>query len=67
MSAHVDAHYGVERITLVRTSEEADTWWAAYADRLAASGIGAASREVIEADARYIVDHGIFGAGEPAG
>ncbi|MFJ3406581.1 Z1 domain-containing protein [Promicromonospora sp. NPDC090134] len=65
MNAHDGAHHGVERVTLVREPGESDSWWTAYADRLAASGIGGTSREVIEADARYIVDHGIFGAGEP--
>ena len=66
MSARFEAYHGVERIMLVQASHRVRTWWTAYAERLAVSGIGATSREVIEADARYIVDHGIFGVGEPA-
>jgi hypothetical protein len=64
MRSEAGARYGVEHVAL---AESPSTWWSAYETRLAASGIGVTSREVIAADARYIVDHGIFGAGEPGG
>lgn len=41
-------------------------WWPPYRARLAETGIGATSREVIEDDSRYIVEHCVLGAG-PAG
>jgi hypothetical protein len=64
MSAETGARHGVEHVALAAGPE---TWWAAYEACLAASGIGVTSREVIADDARYIVDEGIFGAGEPGG
>lgn len=47
------------------TRADPATWWSAYAEVLKFSGIGKTSRDVIEADARYIVDRGVFGAGAP--
>src|SRR5690606_29378263 len=62
MSADTSAPHGIEHVALATGPV---TWWSAYEARLAASGIGLTSREVIAADARYIVDEGIFGAGLP--
>ncbi|MFP3714512.1 Z1 domain-containing protein [Puerhibacterium sp. TATVAM-FAB25] len=56
--------YGTETVSLA--DPLVASWWSAYSNRLQVSGIGSASREVIGADARYIVENGIFGAG-PAG
>src|SRR4051812_22355031 len=42
------------------------SWWARYAESLDASSISPTSRAVIQADSRYIVEKGIFGAGDPA-
>lgn len=64
MSGEAGARYGVEHVALAPMPT---TWWSAYETRLAASGIGVTSREVIAEDARFIVDRGIFGAGEPGG
>ncbi|WP_156163721.1 Z1 domain-containing protein [Demequina subtropica] len=41
------------------------TWWSAYESVLAESGIGRTSRSVIQSDAEYIVERGVFGAGDP--
>ena len=41
-----------------------DSWWARYASTL--GGFTQTSRSVLEADCIYVVDHGIFGAGEPS-
>ncbi|HEX4467310.1 MAG TPA: hypothetical protein VH025_08985, partial [Solirubrobacteraceae bacterium] len=41
------------------------TWWERYASNLTTSGIPNVSRQVIEADSRYIVERGVLGAGEP--
>ena len=40
-------------------------WWARYSQALREQGIGPVSRRVIQTDASYVVDLGIFGAGEP--
>ncbi|WP_062463903.1 Z1 domain-containing protein [Demequina soli] len=61
----VDAAGGDGLGTVEIIKSKPHTWWSAYADVLASSGIGPTSRSVIEADARYIVEKGIFGAGEP--
>lgn len=41
-----------------------DSWWARYSSTL--GSFTETSRSVLEADCSYIVDHGIFGAGEPS-
>lgn len=58
------APFGTERVWLEETAERL-TWWSAYSEALTSSGIADRSREVIAADAEYIVDKGIFGAGSP--
>lgn len=63
MSEFVVPRHGVDQV-VAKTGTDA-SWWSVYADRLAASGIGETSRDVIEDDARFIVEHGIFGVGEP--
>lgn len=64
MTGPVPARFGTEHVVLSPGANSA-TWWTSYADRLQTSGISATSRDVIGADARFIVDRGIFGAGEP--
>ncbi|MFC8731445.1 Z1 domain-containing protein [Luteimicrobium sp. NPDC057192] len=59
------APHGVEHVVLAPEPAQ-DSWWSAYATALDGSGIGAVSRAVIEADAEYIVAHGIFGDGSPS-
>ena len=60
------AGFGTARVSLVSTSSpNSEDWWHAYAAELASSGIGEVGRRVIEADARHIVEHGVFGAGLP--
>ncbi|MFB8229607.1 Z1 domain-containing protein [Cellulosimicrobium sp. NPDC055967] len=63
MNEPVPPRHGVDHV--VAKAHLAATWWSAYAERLAASGIGETSRDVIEDDARFIVERGIFGDGEP--
>lgn len=41
-----------------------DSWWARYSRTL--DGFTDTSRSVLDADCRYIVDRGVFGAGEPS-
>lgn len=41
------------------------SWWSNYAEALLSRGISATSLGVIDADAGYIVDQCLFGAGEP--
>ncbi|MGW8564768.1 Z1 domain-containing protein [Isoptericola sp. NPDC055881] len=65
MSDLVAPLHGVDYV-VAKTGIDDAAWWSVYADRLAASGIGETSREVIEDDARFIVDHGVFGVGEPS-
>ncbi|MCF4122075.1 Z1 domain-containing protein [Antribacter sp. KLBMP9083] len=64
MTRLVAPRHGTEHVVL-KPDADAAIWWSAYAERLGASGIGTTSRDVIGADARFIVDHGIFGVGEP--
>ena len=42
----------------------ADSWWSRYASQL--QGLSGTSRAAVEADSRYILERGIFGAGEPS-
>jgi hypothetical protein len=63
MNQPVVPRHGVDHV-VAKTGLDA-TWWSVYADRLAASGVGGTSRDVIEEDARFIVERGIFGVGEP--
>lgn len=55
---------GTTRIHLPATPTVAQTWWDAYASHL--ESIGPTSRGVIEEDARFIVEHGVLGDGNPA-
>ena len=43
--------------------EAVPTWWSRYSQRL--SGLSVTATSVLEIDSRYIVDQGIFGAGQP--
>lgn len=58
------APYGTTRIYLPKGADTGPTWWEAYATHL--DGISPTSREVIRSDAEFIVDRGVFGAGDPA-
>ena len=60
------APHGREHVVLGPIPSTDTTWWRNYARQLKESGIGATSRRVIEDDANYIVDRGVFGAGEPS-
>lgn len=61
MSEHITRH----RPSTVET-EELDSWWDRYARSLAGTSLSKTSREIIEADSRYIVEHGVLGAGAAA-
>lgn len=63
MSGLVGAPHGVETLTLAGTS--GDGWWSRYEAALTAGGISPTGREVIGLDSEYIVEHGVYGAGEP--
>lgn len=41
----------------------ADSWWARYSNQL--QSLSATARAAVEADSRYILERGVFGAGEP--
>ena len=41
-----------------------DSWWSRYASQL--QGLSGTARAAVEADSRYILERGIFGAGEPS-
>lgn len=58
--------FGAIQVSLASEPVALDTWWSVYADELESSGIGEIGRRVIEADARHIVEQGVFAAG-PAG
>src|SRR5688572_2070824 len=57
-----------ERVTRVPPEPLATSpvlsWWGLYADSLSESSISPTSREVIEADSRFITSHGVLGAGD---
>jgi hypothetical protein len=42
----------------------ADSWWSRYVNQL--QGLSVTARDAVEADSRYILERGIFGAGEPS-
>lgn len=42
----------------------ADPWWSRYVNQL--QGLSGTARAAVEADSRYILERGIFGAGEPS-
>lgn len=42
----------------------ADSWWSRYASQL--QGLSCTARAAVEADSHYILERGIFGAGEPS-
>lgn len=56
--------FGGERLVLAAGLEGQKTWWDVYVDALARSGIGAVSRDVIEADSEHILRRGVLGAGD---
>lgn len=58
------APHGTTRIYLPKGADTGPTWWEAYATHL--DGISPTSRDVIRSDAEFIVDRGVFGAGDPA-
>src|SRR5665811_221912 len=41
------------------------SWWQRYSESLSASSISPTSREVIEADSRYVTQNAVLGAGRP--
>jgi hypothetical protein len=41
-----------------------DSWWSRYSSQL--QGLSGTARAAVEADSRYILERGIFGAGEPS-
>ena len=45
------------------TPSAADSWWSRYANQL--QTLSATAQAAVEADSRYILERGIFGAGEP--
>lgn len=45
-------------------TSEADSWWSRYASQL--QGLSGTARDAVEADSHYILERGIFGAGEPS-
>jgi len=45
-------------------ASDADSWWSRYANQL--HGLSHTARAAVEADSRYILERGIFGAGEPS-
>lgn len=60
-----DARFGSERIHLGEAPAGPTSWWSGYTRELKASGMSEISQRVIEADARHILDKGVFGAGSP--
>jgi hypothetical protein len=46
-------------------SESSQCWWDRYATSLRDGGLTETARQVVELDTEYIVEKGIFGAGEP--
>ncbi|WP_286930716.1 MULTISPECIES: Z1 domain-containing protein [Aeromicrobium] len=59
-----NAPHGMVRIFRPTGSVSEPSWWETYATHL--GGINATSRGVIEEDAEFIVDRGVFGVGDPA-
>lgn len=57
------APHGQDWIRFPPPPASEQSWWEAYESHLV--GINPTSRAVIAADAEFIVDHGIFGVGEP--
>jgi hypothetical protein len=58
----------LEHLKRFAPSDSADvdeTWWTRYDASLTASALTPTARQVIEDDARYILEAGIFGDGEP--
>src|SRR3954463_6136168 len=45
--------------------EDSDGWWSRYSRQLTAHGISPMSLKVIDDDAQFIIDEGVFGAGSP--
>jgi hypothetical protein len=61
------APFGTQIVHIDEGPAVPTTWWSAYERALDRSGIAARSREVIAADAEYVVERGVFGAGAPGG
>lgn len=59
----IPAPHGTEHIRLSGPGVSLETWWDAYARHL--KGMSPTSRDVLEADAEFIVTRGVFGDGEP--
>lgn len=66
MTDPASAGFGTAAVSMQGSETAEDlSWWGAYAAKLSTAGIGEIGRRVIEADARHIVEQGIFGAGRP--
>ena len=52
-----------ERVYLDALSSTTDSWWGRYSAEL--TGLTATARAALGTDSAYILDRGIFGAGEP--
>jgi len=53
-----------ERVYLDALSSETDSWWGRYSGQL--TGLTATARAALGTDSSYILNRGIFGAGEPS-
>jgi hypothetical protein len=53
-----------ERVYLDALSSKTDSWWGRYSAEL--TGLTATARAALGADSAYILERGIFGAGEPS-
>jgi hypothetical protein len=52
-----------EHVFFLPPARGVDSWWSRYASQL--RGLSATARAAVEADSRYILERGIFAAGEP--
>ncbi|MBS7776705.1 hypothetical protein KHY18_01640 [Acidovorax sp. CCYZU-2555] len=53
-----------EHVYFYPPASATDSWWSRYANQL--QGLSSTARAAVEADSRYILERGIFGAGEPS-
>ena len=53
-----------EHVYFYPPAAAADSWWSRYANQL--QGLSPTARAAVEADSHYILERGIFGAGEPS-
>jgi hypothetical protein len=56
--------FGVTHL-VTPTGEDSVGWWSSYSKQLTAHGISPTSLKVIDDDAQFIIDEGVFGAGSP--